>query len=274
MVNSFLAETNIDQVRSIQKEIYELYIADAQKYDQAHRLKIQRIFQMIPSAMENKKKRMVAQAIEGKRGKCFTDYQDEFDYLISAGVALEVNAISNPVFPLFTSHQKNLLKLYLNDVGLLTSVIYKNAIKAIIDDTLSINLGSVYESFVAQELKAHKFKLYYYDNKKNGEVDYLIDDFNSLAVLPIAVKSGKDYRTHSALNHFVKSGVYPVKQGLVLSNDREIKKNGKICYMPIYNVMFFESERNEDLADYEKQLKEDIQKVRQTYGDHNVKSKS
>lgn len=44
------------------------------------------------------------------------------------------------------------------------------------DDVASINLGSVYETVVAQEPKAHGFNLYYYDNKKLGEVDYLIDD--------------------------------------------------------------------------------------------------
>ena len=89
--------------------------------------------------------------------------------------ALDVNAISNPVFPLVQSVGKNLLKLYLNDVGLLTSVLYGNNIRAVLDDESGINLGSVYESVVAQELAAHGYKLFYYDNRSKGEVDYLID---------------------------------------------------------------------------------------------------
>ena len=56
----------------------------------------------------------------------------------------------------------------------------------------SINLGAVYETVVAQELRAHGFNLYYYDNKNNGEVDYLIDDADQLTVLPLEIKSGKD----------------------------------------------------------------------------------
>jgi hypothetical protein len=181
----------------------------------------------------------VAQKIEDKRGKTFADYQDEFEYLISAGIALNVQAISNPVFPLIESSGKNLLKLYLNDVGILTGILYGNNIRAILDDETSINLGSVYESVVASELIAHGHKLFYYDNRSKGEVDYLIDDYDSLSVLPIEVKSGKNYTVHSALNAFVENEDYHIKKAFVVSNAREITQRGKITYLPIYFVMFF-----------------------------------
>ena len=201
-------------------------------------MKIRRIYEMIPSNLESKKKRVVFQDIEDKRGKRFSDYQDEFEYLISAGIVLDVNAISTPVFPLTQAVGKNLLKLYLNDVGLLTDVLYGSNIRAILDDEMGINLGSVYESVVAQELAAHGCKLFYYDNRNKGEVDYLIDDYDSLSAVPIEVKSGKDYTIHSALSAFVKNEDYHVKKAYVLSNTREITTNGKITYIPIYDVMF------------------------------------
>ena len=127
----------------------------------------------------------------------------------------------------------------MNDVGLLTDVLYGSNIRAILDDETGINLGSVYESVVAQELAAHGYKLFYYDNRSKGEVDYLIDDYDSLSAVPIEVKSGKDYTVHSALNSFVKNEDYHVKKAFVLSNAREITMNGKITYLPIYDVMFF-----------------------------------
>ena len=99
-VNRYLADKNIMSVREVQKEIHEYYAADASKYDEARKLKIRRVFDLIPSYMENKKKRVIAKSIENKRGKTFADYQDEFEYLISAGIALNVQAISTPVFPL------------------------------------------------------------------------------------------------------------------------------------------------------------------------------
>lgn len=238
-VNRYLADKNIMSVREVQKEIHEYYAADASKYDEARKLKIRRVFDLIPSYMENKKKRVVAQSIENKRGKTFADYQDEFEYLISAGIALNVQAISTPVFPLIESTGKNLLKLYLNDVGILSGILYGNNIRAILDDQRSINLGSVYETVVASELIAHGYRLYYYDNRSKGEVDYLIDDYESLSAVPIEVKSGKDYTVHSALNTFVSNEDYHIQKAFVLSNEREVSTNGKITYLPIYYVMFF-----------------------------------
>ncbi len=237
-VNAYLESKNIVNVRTIQSEIHEYYGLDAAKYDKENKLKIKRIFDMIPSNLENKKKRVVVQNIENKKGKRFADYQDEFDYLINAGIALEVKAISNPVFPLVESSGKNLLKLYLNDVGILTNILYRNNIRAILDDVKSINLGTVYESVVASELKAHGHNLFYYDNRSKGEVDYLIDDYDLLSVVPIEVKSGKDYTVHSALNNFLNNDDYGITQGIVLSNNREVVQKGKILYLPIYYVMF------------------------------------
>jgi len=238
-VNSYLEEKNISLVREIQSEIHEYYAADASKYDEERKLNIRRIYDLIPSNMENKKKRVVAQDIENKRGKTFNDYANEFEYLISAGIALNVQAISNPVFPLIESTGKNLLKLYLNDVGILTGILYGNNIRAVLDDERSINLGSAYESAVASELIAHGHKLFYYDNRSKGEVDYLIDDYDSLSAVPIEVKSGKDYTIHSALNSFVANEDYHIKKAFVVSNERKVETVGKITYLPIYYAMFF-----------------------------------
>lgn len=237
-VNTYLADKNIASVREIQNEIHEFYAADASKYDEERKLKIRRIYDLIPSNMENKKKRVVAQSIENKRGKTFNDYTDEFEYLISAGIALNVQAISNPVFPLIESSGKNLLKLYLNDAGILTGILYGNNIRAVLNDERSINLGAVYETVVASELIAHGHTLFYYDNRSRGEVDFLIDDYDSLSAIPIEVKSGKDYTVHSALNVLVNNEDYNIKKALVVSNERTAKTIGKITYLPIYYVMF------------------------------------
>jgi predicted AAA+ superfamily ATPase len=193
---------------------------------------------MIPSQMENKKKRIVAKDIQGVTGDRFSRYTNEFEYLLSSGIANGVLAVSNPKFPLAESAQKNLIKLYLNDVGMLTSQLYQYNLQPILSDERSINLGSVYESVVAQELKAHGFKLFYYDNRHKGEVDFLIDDFKNQSILPIEVKSGRDYTIHSALNNFLQTPDYNVSTANVLSNEREVRTIKGVVYMPIYYVMF------------------------------------
>ena len=243
-VKTFVETHNVTAFRSVQDEIHELYGVDASKYEEENnkRLKIRRIYDMIPSSLENKKKRIVIKDIEDKKWKRAEDYLEEFDYLIHSGVSLEVKAISTPTYPLIENSTKNLLKLYINDVGILSGIYYKNNIKAVMSDMNSINLGAVYETVVAQELKAHGYNLYYYDNKKNGEVDFIIDDVDNLSNIPIEVKSGKDYKVHSALDKFISNKDYNIKQAFVLSNEQKVYTENNITYLPIYYVMFLKNE--------------------------------
>lgn len=239
-VNTYLDTHNIVRVREIQESIRSLYASDASKYehDSNKNLLIRKIYEMIPSQMENKKKRIVAKEIQGLKGDRFSRYANEFEYLLSSGIANGVCAVSNPKFPLTESAQKNLIKLYLNDVGMLTSQLYRYNLQPILSDERSINLGSVYETVVAQELKAHGFKLHYYDNRHKGEVDFIVDDFNKQSIMPIEVKSGRDYTIHSALNNFLSTQDYNVHTAYVLSNEREVRNEKGIVYLPIYYSMF------------------------------------
>lgn len=244
-VNSYLEDKNIAKIRNIQKEIQEYYKIDASQYDVKNKLKISRIYDLIPSYLESKKKRVIIKEIDGKKER-YEDYSEEFDYLISSGTALEVEAFTNPVFPLLESSKSNLLKLYFNDVGLITNNYFEKNINAIMDDKLCINLGTVYETVVATELKAHLNKLYYYDNRTKGEVDFLINDYNNLAVLPIEVKSGKDYKLHNSLNKFITN--YNIPKAIVLSNERNVFTEDKILYLPIYYVMFINDKKDEEIT--------------------------
>lgn len=250
-VNEYLATHNIVKVRETQENIRVLYGIDASRYEKesAKKLHIRRIYDMIPSQMENKKKRIVAKDIQNRKGDRFSNYIEEFEYLINSGISIASNAISNPKYPLAESQQKNLLKLYMNDVGILSSQLYQYNVQPILNDIASINLGSVYESVVAQELKAHYNKLFYYDNKQKGEVDFLVDDSSTMSILPIEVKSGKDYTVHSALDNLMAVSDYHIVSSIVLSNEREIKNKGNIYYFPIYYIMFMENKipKKEDL---------------------------
>lgn len=240
-INKFLENRNMAHVRKVHRNIHNLYRIDASQYDEEKKLLIRKIYDMIPSYMENKKKRIIVKQVEDtKSHKQFSDYANEFEYLTNSGIALGVQAVSNPRFPLLESESKNLLKLYINDVGLLTSILYGLNINAVLRDEKSINLGSVYETVVAQELHAHGFPLHYYDNKQKGEVDYLIDDYEHLTVLPIEVKSGKDYTVHSALNNFINTPDYHIQKAVVLNNEREISVKNGITYLPVYYCMFYQ----------------------------------
>ena len=250
VVNEYLATHNILNVRNLQNAIAAMYEADASQYENnaSRRLLIRRIYAMIVSQMENKKKRIVAKDIQDIKGDRFARYVDEFEYLLSSSISLGVNAIANPRFPLSESLQKNLLKLYLNDVGLLTAKLYHTNIQPILQNERSINLGAVYESVVAQELSSHGYPLFYYDNRQKGEVDFMIDDYQIGSVLPIEVKSGRDYTIHSALNALLNNKDYGIHKAIVFSNERQVKKDDGVVYMPIYYVMFLDQERQKNTS--------------------------
>jgi len=236
-VEKFLIDQNIAYTRNVQNQIYEFYKDDATRYEINNRLKIRSIYDSLPSYLENKVKRINFTKIENKRNSNLEKYHDEFEYLISSDCTIPVRAVANPKFPLLESSSKNLIKLYFNDIGLLTNVLYKNNINALLYNDKHINLGSVYETVCAIELKAHGHEMFYFDSKKVGEVDFLINDYEDLSIKAVEIKSGNDQNNFRALPKLLKEP-YNLKQGYVFGNDNIVRKNDKITTYPIYLIMF------------------------------------
>lgn len=236
-VKAFVEAKNVYTMRENQALTYKYYSDDAAKYDKEHSLKISRIYNYLPSYMENKVKRIQFKKIEDAPKASMGRYQDEFDYLLSSGCVLSAKAISNPVFPLCESASKNLIKLYYNDVGLLTNLLYKNNIYAVLNKDSGVNLGSVYETACAMELSAHGHDLYYFDSKKVGEVDFLINDYENTSILPIEIKSGNDQNNFRAIPKLVKEP-YNLQKGYIFGNENGISSKSNLVTFPIYMIMF------------------------------------
>ena len=238
-IKEYVLKKNVFKTRQVHTQIYNYYRDDAAKYSDTNKLKIMNIYNLLISNMENKVKRVNFKNIDNVKNANLVKYQDEFDYLISSGIANNVRAVSNPKFPLHEASSKNLLKLYYNDVGILSNLLYKNNIEAILYKDKAINLGSVYETACAMELIAHGHNLFYFDSKKVGEVDFLINDYNNLSVIPIEVKSGNDQNNFRALPKLVNpNGNYKLDYGYLLGNKNIISKDNNIIILPIYMIMF------------------------------------
>lgn len=236
-VKAFVEAKNVYTMRENQALTYKYYSDDAAKYDKEHSLKIRRIYDYLPSYMKNKVKRIQFKKIEDAPKASMGRYQDEFDYLLSSGCVLGAKAISNPVFPLCESASKNLIKLYYNDVGLLTNLLYKNNIDAVLNKDSGVNLGSVYETACAMELSAHGHDLYYFDSKKVGGVDFLINDYENTSILPIEIKSGNDQNNFRAIPKLVKEP-YNLQKGYIFGNENGISSKSNLVTFPIYMIMF------------------------------------
>lgn len=237
-VKQYLKTNNLKVVVQEQRGIITLYKRDIAKYDPNNKLYIEDIFDLIPSELNAKNKRFVLKDLHDTFK--FSRYSNSFLWLANAGVALPTHCVSDPEYPLKLMRSSNLFKLFLADVGLLASMYMDDVQIKILNREKDINFGSVYENVAAQELKAHGFDLYYFNSKKQGEIDFLVEQGGE--VLPIEIKSGKDYTKHAALNNVLQNAQYGIQNAFVFHNEN-LSTNGKITYYPIYMLMFVKKEK-------------------------------
>lgn len=238
VVDAYIRTNNLKEVLRIQQGIVQLYYKDIAKYDKDNKLYLDEIFSLIPSELNNKNKRFIMKDLnENFR---FSRYENSFIWLKEAGVALPVYCVQEPELPLLLSKSTNLFKLFLSDVGLLASMYVDGLQLKILNREKDINFGAIYENAAAQELKAHGFELYYFNSKKQGELDFVIEYKGN--VLPLEIKSGKAYTRHNALDNVLKDERYAIPQALVFCNEN-ISTVDKIVYLPIYMIGFLENEK-------------------------------
>ena len=237
-VEKYRATGSIDDVMDEHRAIIEQYKLDFTQYEEENRrLIISHIYELIPAELNEKNKRFMIADI--KKGLRYDRVEDSFTWLWKAGVALGVFNTTEPTVPLMLNEKSTLFKLFLSDVGLLTTIYGKVCKLKIVSKEKDVNKGAVYENVVAQELHAHGYPLYYYNSKKKGELDFVVE--HAGRVLPIEVKSGKDYEKHSALDNVMATLEYGIKGACVFTNDN-VKADGKLTYFPIYMVMFLQDD--------------------------------
>ena len=241
VVEGYLRTKNLQEVFRLQKGILQLYKKDIAKYDPQNKLYLEEIFYLIPSELNSKNKRFILKNLnENFR---FSRYEHSFIWLKEAGVALPVYCVQEPEVPLLLSKATNLFKLFLSDVGLLAAMYADGLQIKILNKEKDINFGSIYENAVAQELKTQGFELYYFNSKKQGELDFVIEYKGN--VLPIEEKSGKSYTRHNALDNVMSTPRYHIEQAIVFCNENIHEKN-KIVYMPVYMAGMLKKETKED----------------------------
>lgn len=238
-VSQYKKSNNLQEVMAIQQDIIRLYKRDIAQYDPQNKLYIGEIFELIPPELNAKNKRFILKKLN--ENAKFERFRNSFLWLTNAGVALPIYNIEEPKMPLLLAKSRNLFKLFQSDIGLLAAQYAEGIQLRIINGDKDINFGSVYENAVAQELTAHGLTPYYYNNKKRGELDFVIEHKGK--VLPIEVKSGKNYELHRALSNIMDCDEYDLPQAIVFNNDN-LRVDGKMIYAPIYMVMFLERDNS------------------------------
>lgn len=250
-VNRYIETNNLNEVIDIQNQIVNLYKKDITQYDKNNKLAIAQIFELIAPQLNSQNKHFIIKDI--KSGVKFDRYENSFLWLKDAGFALPVYNVETPKPPLKLSKSRSLFKLFMSDVGLLASEYSQGIQLKIISGDDKLNYGAIFENYIAQELTACEHDLYYYNNKKRGELDFLIEYDGE--VLPIEVKSGKDYKVHRALSNIMDCGEFNLNRALIFNNSN-LKVEGKLTYAPIYMAMFLKQEIKDEYSIYKIDLSE------------------
>lgn len=229
-VKTYIATKDIREVDKIQRDIVTQYKEDFSQYEsEDKKLKLISIYDIIPAELNKQNKKFVFTMLD-KELK-FDRYENSFLWLKDAGVALPVYNVEAPVIPLLASKSSNVFRLFSSDIGLLTSA-YPAATKIeLINKNGEVNNGAHFENAVAQQLLCNGFEPYFCKKKNIGELDFLIEMDGK--VVPIEVKSGKAYRTHKALDHFMNVSDYHIEKAYVFSTGN-VEKDGNVTYLPIY----------------------------------------
>lgn len=237
-VSIYLETNDLNRVSQVQQDITRLYRFDFSKYEEKYKLKLKEIYDALPGQLDEKNKRFQLNKV-GK-GISFKKVENDFLWLKDAGVVIPVYNVSEPKLPLMISENRNLFKLFMSDVGLLTNMYSDHVKMAILNHESSINNGALFENVVAQELNTKGFNAYYYNSKKMGELDFVVELDGE--ILPLEIKSGKDYKRHSALNNVLSTENYNIKKALVFSQGNVVVKDKRI-YLPIYMIMFLKNKK-------------------------------
>ena len=231
-VAAYVENKSFSSVAFAHKTIDTYIRDDITKYaEDNEKLKIEEIYELIPTELNRISRRFIISDIPDHSKN--ENEQLSFSWLEKAGVAIRVHVADEPVIPLMTTSQRNKLKLFHEDVGLLCYYLFDNKTKSLIlNDDISVNSGMLYENAVAQSLHAHGYKkLYYYNSKKNGEVDFLLE--NNGEIIPVEVKSGKNYQRHSAIKNLLSIKNYHFNKAYIFYNGN-IKIDGQTIYLPVY----------------------------------------
>lgn len=238
VVQTYVETHDIGKVIEAQRDILAQYRLDISKYAAgAEKIRIQAIFDSLPSQLNDKNRRFyITQLNKDAR---MNRYDSSFKWLEDAGVALPCYNAGEPQPPLALNAKHNLFKLYVGDTGLLCAACMDNIQLDILNGNLDVNMGSVLENMIAQQLKSSGYQLYYFDSKKHGEVDFAIQDGMSIDL--VEVKSGKDYHRHAAINNVLNVSEWKFKHAYVLSQGN-METGGQIEYLPWYMIIFLRPE--------------------------------
>lgn len=249
-VQTYVTTHDIGKVVQVQRDILELYRLDIARYAEGNdKIKIKAIFDSIPSQLDDKNRRFFLSRVDenGRQNR----YENSFLWLSDAGVALPSYNVTEPQPPLKLNEKRNIFKLFMNDTGLLCAACMRNIQFDLLNGNMEVNMGSILENVFAQSIKSSGFSLNYYESKKYGELDFVVQ--NGTTVDLVEIKSGNDYRKHPALSRVAAVDNWTFGKKIVFCKGN-VEAGEGIEYLPWYMILFYKMEQMPESYIYEVEL--------------------
>lgn len=245
-VQSFIENKDYDKVDQVKRNILQVYLNDISQYAAGLEHKVKSIFEQIPAQLQKHEKKFRLAALE--QGAAYRDYDDAFFWLADAGIVNICYNCTAPNVGLRLNMERNTLKCYMGDTGLLISHAFDENGKVPVElyqklllNKLEVNQGMIVENIVAQMLAATGHKLYFYSNSSRSdgsermEIDFLTAKSKLTSrhnITPIEVKSSERYTLSSLRKCINKFGEYLTTP--IVLHAADLKEENGILFLPLY----------------------------------------
>lgn len=231
VVSEFVESHNFANVLELQKEIVRNYLDDIAKYAEGtEKAKARECFLSIPKQLAKDYKKFQYSLVQ--TGGTARKYGGSLMWLYDAGIINYCYNLARPELPLEGNSINNQFKVYMNDTGLLMSMLEEGSSKNIIDGNLGIYKGAIYENIIAETFTKLNKKLYYFEYRDKIEIDFFIRK-NDIATA-VEVKSADNTKSKS-MEAIIKN--WGVEHGIKLSS-KNTGGNEKVDCYPLYMTMF------------------------------------
>ena len=245
-VLEYSTSRDFEKTDKIKRNILNLYREDIRKYSDELNLKVEQIFDTIPSQLQKHEKKFNISSLD--ENARYRNFEGAFYWLSDACLINIAHNTTEPSIGLGQRIDSNSFKCYLFDTGLLLSmtfnekaIVSEEIYKKILFDKLSFNEGMILENIVAQMLVANNRKLYFFskNDRQNSsetmEIDFLISSNKVTSkhnIIPVEVKSGERYTFTSLEKLKNKYSKYLAEP--IIIHTKDLKEDKGILYVPVY----------------------------------------
>ena len=237
VVNRYLVEKSLHEVRDEQRSILENYKNDILKYASTpDRQKIIKTFESIPMQLAKKNKKFMYSEIDGEdKSPSWRKYSSSIAWLKDAGIVNFCYNLTEPALPLNANRILDSFKIYMRDPGLLMSMLDLDTPKAIIDNNLQINEGGILENVCAEEIVTRYEEATYFERRGKLEIDFVLNiDGQATAV---ELKSGNTKMAKS-LKSIVQNYATVTRYIMLEKDTRIYRDEDGVEHFPLFMMMF------------------------------------